>query len=227
MEPKKSKYDTNPLDPEVAHKTDEVWGETDQIPEATSELWGATQSVKQPVTESPRANIHSEAPTRRYDNPLDAAYPSVFVPPTYAPPPEVYQPPPQPFQQPMAMRPTSRHVEGLGLQERWALILPYIPGYIGLVAAIIELLLTPRKEIRVRGHAAQGLALWGSIIAIQLLFQAIHTITGSGVGGNLFGFAYNVFLIISIIRVWQGQTHRIAPLTEPADWLNKHIEPRR
>ena len=26
MEPKKSKYDTNPLDPEVARKTDEVWG---------------------------------------------------------------------------------------------------------------------------------------------------------------------------------------------------------
>jgi len=228
MEPKKTKYDTNPLDPEAARKTEEVWGQGDNSPAATSEIWGATQSVKQPATESPRANVYSEAPTRRYDTPpLDGPYPSVFVPPTYAPPPEVYQPPPAPYQAPVAMRPTRRHVEGLGLPERWALILPYAPGYIGIVASIIELLLTPRREVRVRAHAAQGLALWGSIIAIQLLFQAITAITGSGVGGSIFWLAYNIFLIISMIRVWQGETHRIAPLAEPAEWLNKRLEPRR
>jgi uncharacterized membrane protein len=127
----------------------------------------------------------------------------------------------------MAVRPTSRTVEGLGLPERWALILPYVPAYIGLVAAVIELLLVPRKEVRVRGHAAQGLALHASIIAIQLLFSAVAALTGSSVGGSIFKVAAFVFLISSMIRVWQGATHRIAPLAELSEWLNKHIDPRK
>lgn len=227
MEPKKTKYDTNPLDPGLARKTEEVWGQNDDAP-ATAEIKGATQSVRPAAVESPRANIYSEAPTRRYDTPpLDSPYPSVFVPPTYAPPPDVYKPPPAPYQSPMDLRPTSRHVEGLGLSEKIALVLPYVPFYIGLVASIIELLLVPRKEVRVRGHAAQGLALHASIIAIQLIFQAVAAITGNGVGGSLFGTAAFIFLIISMIRVWQGATHRIAPLAELSEWVNKHIDPRR
>lgn len=228
MEPKKTKYDTNPLDPEVARKTSEVWGQGDEAAAPTAEIWGATQSIKPAFVESPRENLHSEAPTRRYDTPpIDSPYPSVFVPPTYAPPPDVYQPPQVPYQPPVAARPTARTVEGLGLPERWALILPYAPSYIGLVAAIIELLLVPRKEIRVRGHAAQGLALQASIMAIQLLFSAVAALTGSGVGGSIFGLASFVFLIISMIRVWQGATHRIPPLTELSEWLSKHINPRK
>lgn len=228
MKPKKTKYDTNPLDPEVARKTGEVWGEGDDAAAGTAEIKTATQPVKSATPESPRANLYSEAPTRRYDTPpLDSPYPSVFVPPTYAPPPDVYQPPPAPYQQPIYAPPTSRHVEGLGLPEKWTLILPYVPAYIGLVASVIELLLVPRKEIRVRGHAAQGLALHASIIAIQLLFRAVAALTGSGVGGSIFGLAAFVFLIISMIRVWQGATHRIAPLAELSEWLNKHIDPRR
>ena len=228
MEPKKTKYDTNPLDPDVGRQTEEAWGQGDAAPASTAEIKSATRPVKPAAAESPRANLYSEAPTRRYDTPpLDSPYPSVFVPPTYAPPPEVYQPPPQPYQPPMPLPPTSRHVEGLGLAERWALVLPYAPAYIGLVASIIELLLVPRKELRVRGHAAQGLALHASIIAIQLLFQAVAALTGSGLGGSIFGVAASVFLIMSMIRVWQGATHRIAPLAELSDWFNKHIDPRK
>jgi hypothetical protein len=29
-----------------------------------------------------------------------------------------------------------------------------------------------------------------------------------------------------MIRVWKGEPHRIAPLAEPAQWFNEHIEPR-
>jgi hypothetical protein len=42
----------------------------------------------------------------------------------------------------------------------------------------------------------------------------------------LFKTAATVFLLISMIRVWRGEPHRIAPLTEPAQWFNQHIEPR-
>ena len=107
------------------------------------------------------------------------------------------------------------------------MVLPYTPLYIGVVASIIELLLAPRREIRVRGHAAQGLALHMAIIAIEMLFGAVSLISGSSVGGSLFKLAAFIFLIISMIRVWQGATHRIAPLTDPAEWLNKHIDPRK
>ena len=117
-------------------------------------------------------------------------------------------------------------MDGLGLPEKWAVMMPYAP-YVGVVAALIELILVPRHEVRVRGHAAQGLALHIAIIAIEMLFGAVSAITGSSAGGSIFKLAAFIFLIISMIRVGQGATHRIPPLTDPAEWLNKRIDPRK
>src|SRR6266508_1708471 len=91
METKKSKYDTNPLDPDVERKTQEVWGEGGGTP--TSEwVQEPTRKVENPPDQSSRQNVYSEAPTRRYDNPpLEAPYPSVFIPPPYAPPNQYQQ----------------------------------------------------------------------------------------------------------------------------------------
>lgn len=228
MEVKRSKYDTNPLDPDVARRAEEAWSEDENSPE-TGEVKGATTRVgPADANETARRNVYSEAPTRTLDSkpPLDSSYPSVFVPPTYAPPANVYQPPQVPYRPPVS-QPSARNVAGLGLPEKWAIILPYAPFYVGVVASIIELLLVPRKEVRVRAHAAQGMALQAAIIVINLLFGAVAAITGSNVGGTLFGIAAFVFLFISMIRVWKGETHRIAPLAEPAEWLNKHINPRQ
>jgi uncharacterized membrane protein len=230
MHPKRTKYDTNPLDPDVAKHTEEVWGQGEGA-SPTEEFQGATSRIRTTSSDSPRSNIYSEAPTRRIDAPpsLDSSYPSVFVPPTptYSPPPAPYQPPVSQFQAPAAQKPTSRNVEGLGLPEKWAIVMPYAPFYIGVVASIIELILVPRKEVRVRAHAAQGLALYMAIIAIGMLFGGLALITGSSVGGSLFKLAAFIFLIISMVRVWKGATHRIAPLAELAAWLNKHIDPRK
>ena len=227
MQAKRSKYDTNPLDPDVVRRTEEVWGQEDGAPR-TEELQGATRRVNQPNAESPRSNIYSEAPTRRYDAvSLDSSYPSVFVPPKYSPPPALYQPPVPTYQPHLNQPPTSRTVEGLGVPEKWAIVLPYTPLYIGVVVSIIELILAPRKEIRVRAHAAQGLALHIAIIAIQMLFGGLSLVSGSSAGGSIFKLASFVFLIVSMIRVGKGETHRIAPLAEPAQWLNAHIDPRK
>ncbi len=224
METKKSKYDTNPLDPEVAKQSEESWGEEDA--RDTRQVKGATQEVGTPP-DSPRSNIYSEAPTRQFDNRArDSEYPSVFVPPTYVPPPSVYQPPPSQLnanQYPLP--PTSRTVAGIGFPEKWAMILPYAP-YLGIVASIIELLLVPRKETRVRFHAAQGLALQLAIIIIDRLFWIVGALTGSSFGGTLFSIASFIFLIVSMVRVWKGEPHRIPPVSEPSLWFNEHIEPR-
>ena len=77
-----------------------------------------------------------------------------------------------------------------------------------------------------RFHAAQGLALYVAILVVKTLFGVVGAISGSSVGGILFGIAATVFLIISMVRVWKGKPHHIAPLAEPAQWFNEHIEPR-
>jgi len=106
------------------------------------------------------------------------------------------------------------------------MILPYAPFYIGVIASLIELFLVPRKEVKVRFHAAQGLALHIVIVVVQMLFSLLGAITDSSFGGTLFKLAALIFLIVSMVRVWKGEPHRIAPISEPAQWLNERIEPR-
>jgi uncharacterized membrane protein len=221
---KKTKYDTNPLDPDVAKRTEEIWDQEEGGP-GTREMKGATREVGYSPNESARNNIYSEAPTRTFDNPpLDAPYASVFTPPSQAQP-SIYQPNPY-LQMPVSTRPTSRTIAGLGLPEKWAMILPYAPFYIGVIASLIELFLVPRKEVKVRFHAAQGLALHIVIVVVQMLFSVLGAITDSSFGGTLFKLAALIFLIVSMVRVWKGEPHRIAPISEPAQWLNERIEPR-
>jgi len=97
---------------------------------------------------------------------------------------------------------------------------------VGLVASVIELLLVPRREVKVRFHASQALALQIAILIIQKVLDAIALLSSSNFGSGLFRTAATIFLVISMIRVWRGQSHRIAPLEEPAKWFNQHIEPR-
>jgi len=228
METKKSKYDTNPLDPDVERKAEDVWGDLGGV---TQQVGGTTQQVSneppQPQNvEDARKNVYSEAPTRRYDNPpLEAPYPSVFVPPTYAPPPAQYQSR-QGIYQPPVTAPSSRPIPGIGISEKWASMLPYAPFSIGLVVSLLELFLVPRREGKVRYHASQGVALHIAILIVQTIFAVISTLTGSTLGGTLFKVAAFAFLIISMIRVGKGEPHQITPLAEPAQWFNKHIEPR-
>ena len=225
METKKDKYDTNPLDPDVERKAEDVWGDLGGSA-PTQQVGGATREVGNSGNENARKNVYSEAPTRRYDNPpLEAPYPSVFVPPTYAPPAQ-YQPRQNVYQAPASTASTSRSVAGIGIPEKWATMLVYTPTYIGLIISLLELFLVPRKEVKVRFHASQALALQIAILIVHTLFGAISAITDSSLGGTLFKLAAFLFLILSMIRVWKGEPHRIAPLAEPAQWFNEHIEPR-
>ncbi len=222
METKKSKYDTNPLDRDVERKAEESCGEGGP----TQQVGGATREVGRSANEDARRNVYSEAPTRRYDNPpLEAPYPSVFVPPTYSPPAQ-YQRGQNVYQPPMSDVPSSRPVSGIGIPEKWALMLVYAPAYVGLIVSLLELFLVPRKEVKVRFHASQALALHIAILIVHTLFGVISTITDSSLGGTFFKLAAFIFLVISMIRVWKGEPHQIAPLKEPAQWFNQHIEPR-
>jgi uncharacterized membrane protein len=225
METKKNKYDTNPLDADVERASQEVWGDGGGKP--TSEwVQQPTGKVEEQPQESSRKNVYSEAPTRRYDSPpLEQPYPSVFIPPTYAPPTQ-YQQKQNIYQAPQTAYTSSRPILGLGIPEKWAVTLAYAPFYVGLVVSLLELFLVPRKEVKVRFHASQAVALNIGVLIIHTLFKAIGAITGSSFGGFLFWLAALVFFIVSMVRVSKGEEHRIAPLAEPAQWFNEHIEPR-
>src|SRR5713226_3022188 len=116
MEPKRSKYDTNPLDGKVADRAEESMGSTRPGPPTEEVAGGPTRDIGRTANEEERLNPEHEAPTKR----IDDTYPSVFVPPpprqstTYeprrapavniyqpppVPPPNVYQPQPMPFAQ--------------------------------------------------------------------------------------------------------------------------------
>lgn len=232
MPEKKSKYDTDPLDPDFVRRTEEVMGRTGDMPA--------------PDETAPfRRDPAQDEPTRRLGEQPSDSYPSVFIPPAYQPPPRQQPfmppfgtapnqppaqtaPPPGPSSpyQPYA-GPTSRPVARLGLPERVANVLPYLPFYIGLIASLIELAVVPRNETRTRFHAAQGLALHLAIIAGTILFKIIGLVTGSGFGGFIFWLATFTFLVISALRVWQGKPHHIAPLDEATRLLNERIAPSK
>lgn len=226
---KKSKYDTNPLDPDVVRRTDDVWGAQRSSEQQTEALSGATREVEQTASERASSHAGADAPTRRYYEPPQSqsnSYPSVFIPPTNQPPA------PQAYTAAGAhllgkQQPTSRTVPGIGLPENLALVLPYLPFYIGAVCSVIELFLIPRKEIRVRFHAAQGLALHLGVLGIQFLFNIVGWVTGSTFGSTLFRLAALVFFVISIIRVSRGEEHHVAPVADLTRWFNERIEPRK
>src|SRR5918911_620318 len=200
-EKKRSKYDTNPLDPDYAGRADDEWGARRRVePETkTEEPWPA------------------EAPTKRYDASIPVSYPSINVPPSY---------PPKPVEMTAKIAPTAkapsstRTVPGLGLPENITYALPYAPFFIGAVAAAVELFLTPRKETEARFHAAQGMVLQLAALAVTFLFNIIRSITGSNVGGSLFWAVSTTFFIIALIRVLKGEGLHVAATDEAAHLLN-------
>lgn len=208
-EKEKSKYDTNPLDEDYARGVDREWDATRPIrvePEERKEHWPA------------------EAPTKRYDSSIPVSYPSINVPPSYPPKPLVTTP----KRSALTGAPSStRSVPGLGLPENITFALPYAPFFIGAIAGVLELFLTPRSETRARFHAAQGLALQLAAVAIKLVFNIVENITGTNVGGKVLWAASTVLFIIAMVRVWKGESVHVAAADEATEWLNERIDPRK
>jgi uncharacterized membrane protein len=203
---KKSKYDTNPLDPDFARRADDTWGAKQKAKTETTERWD------------------DEAPTKRYDTSIPFSYPSINVPPSY---------PPKPVgvaasASASASAPSStRAVPGLGLPENVTYALPYAPFFIGAVVSAVELVLTPRSETRARFHASQALVLHLAAIIISILFNIVGDITGSNIGGKIFWAASTCFFIVAMIRVWKGEALHVAAADPLAQRLDDRIDPQK
>ena len=68
METKRSKYDTNPLDGDVAKRADDDWGAV-RSGAPTEEVKGATRDVGRTANEAARQDPTADAPTRRFEDP--------------------------------------------------------------------------------------------------------------------------------------------------------------
>ena len=243
MQPKRSKYDTNPLDENVADRAEESFSRDtgSQVDPGTQDMSGvATRAIGRTPNEAARNDPDAEAATRR----IDDSYPSVFVsknpqqqtyePPrptptnVYQPPPvpplQIYQPPPVPFVQ---SKPGSRSVAGLGIPEKWAAMLPYIPFWPAIIIAVVELLLVPRTETRVRFHASQALVIQIGVTAISIMLTFGSLFTERWTGAGLFNFATFILLLIAMIKVWKGKPVAISLLDEPRKWVDEKIKPRK
>jgi uncharacterized membrane protein len=226
------KYDTNPLDPEAARRAADAWGED------------ATRALPQRETLR-QDQMAEEAPTRRFAG--DGGYPPYA--PGYQPPPNPYQTPYAPPQmppnyQPLAQtppaqipttgKPTARQVAGLNLPENILLIAPYIPIWVGAIAALVELFVVPRAEKRVRFHAAQGLAMHLAVTVAAFVLSFAQGF-GNAVGAmtwplRLASAALSagsiIYFIIYLIKVWKGEEQPVEMLQQPTQWLQDNIAPR-
>jgi uncharacterized membrane protein len=131
---------------------------------------------------------------------------------------------------PLFTKPGVRNVQGLGIPERWASVLPYMPfsSWLGVIIGIIELFLTPRTETRVRFHASQALVLQIVISVLTTLLTFIGLITRSKFNGStLLGVAGFIFLWVAVVKVWQGKPFVITAIDEPRAWLDEKIRPRK
>lgn len=243
---KKSKYDTNPLDPDVVRRTEDVWGATSTatgktVSAETEEQETATRIINPQMAE--QASYDTEAPTRRYNEPkFPTSYPSVFAPPVHEPPgtgakargiqasASSSATPPQPFMPP----PSSRILPNINLPENVVLMLPYLPfPYVGAIVAAILLFLVPRSEPRARFHASQGMALHAIVVAVSLLSGIIVDLLNGPAALTLkiasaaFSVLAFIFFIVSMIRVYKGEPHVVAPVADLTQWLNEKIEPRK
>ena len=234
MEENRSKYDTDPLDPDFVRGTEEV------------RSGGATREMARTPNEEARRSEGAEAPTLKLAEPPDSAsYPSVFVPPpapltTQFSATNPAQAPPS-SQAPAGGPPSpasSRTVPGISMPENVASMLPYMPFYIGAIMAAVELFLVPRHETRVRFHAAQALALHAFILIVGIVLSVANRIFDKmplggvasmilSLSGLFFSIGAIVFLIVSMIRVWKGEEHRINPLADATRWLEEQIRPRK
>ena len=200
------KFDTNPLDPEFPKKV-----ATAQ--EAQTEYKLSAETLNFPT------NVMTDEQTQRFQEAQFQTYANI---PDYQPP-IVYQT----NRLAEMEQPITRKVDKVGLPENILIALPYLPWGIGLVAGLIELLIVPRSEPKVRFHAAQGLAAHiGILIVTTILGFADNFFRFADLANGIFQIVTAVMLVIFAIKAWQGKPVHIESVDDLTEWLEEKIKPK-
>jgi uncharacterized membrane protein len=217
-----SKYDTNPLDPDFPKKA--AHSQHTETPRAEAARTEALPNLDA-ETRQFAGSVTAEDPTRRYNN-------GNFDPYAYAQPqgqsPAAYQAAHQIGHLPENEKPSNRKIQSLGLPENVLMVLPYAPFFIGLIASILELLLVPQSETKVRFHAAQGLAAHVAILAVTFILGFIGNFSSwANTGSKIFGLITFILLIISMIKVWKGKPLHFEALDSLTNWFSDKIKSQK
>ncbi len=92
---------------------------------------------------------------------------------------------------------------------------------------LIELLLVPKSETKVRFHAAQGLAAHFGIWIITTILSGIGNVPGLGLadaGNWIFQIVTTVMLIIFALKAWKGKPVHIESVDSLTEWLEEKIK---
>lgn len=204
----KKKFDTNPLDPEFPERARRE-AETVSLPKSEYK-----------TAEFPAASV-TEQETKKFNQENFNAYQAPFtgqnVPANYQTA-KLYD---------NMNQSSNRKVDKIGLPENILTALPYIPFYIGLVAGLIILFITPKSETKVRFHAAQGLAAHLAILIVSAILRGIDRVTDfADFGLAIFQIVTMVMLIIFAVKAWQGKPIHIESVEDLTDWLEDKIKPK-
>jgi uncharacterized membrane protein len=205
---RKKKYDTNPLDPEFPQRAKEA--------QAAETTFLTDAETRQFPNAAP-----TEEQTRRFNTANFSSYSSPFN----------GQNVPANFQTDKlntdSETSSKRKVANVGLPENVMIALPYLPFWIGLIASIVELLLVPKSETKVRFHAAQGLAAHIGILIVTSILSGVGHVTDlADLGKNIFSVVATVMLIIWTIKAWQGKPIHIELVDSLTEWFEEKIKPR-
>lgn len=197
------KFDTNPLDPEFPTKV------------AAAQQDGTAYKLAAETQNFP-ANVITEEQTRQFQN---DQYQPMFNPPNYQPP-AVYH-----TTQLSQTQPIDRKVDKVGLPENILVALPYLPWGIGLISGLIELLIVPSSEPKVRFHAAQGLALNIGILAISFILGIVDNIADwVSIGNGIFWLVMTILSIVWAVKAYQGKPIHIESVDDLTNWLEEKVK---
>jgi uncharacterized membrane protein len=204
-----NKFDTNPLDPEFPER-------------ARQEQSATTARQKYDAETNKLPNFsNEEIPTRTFNETDFNAYNAPFG---NSQPIDSYR-----SARLKSETPKDRKVAKIGLPENILIALPYIPFHIGLIAGIVELLIVPKSESKVRFHAAQGLAAHIGILIVTAILGAVGNIPGLGIadaGNYIFYLVTMIMLIIFAIKAFQGKPIHIEAVDSLTEWLEEKIKPQ-
>ncbi len=250
----RSKYDTDPLDPEFLRRTEHLRASE------TAEFGQTATAESHAAETSSETEIFSDAPTQRYAdayaknteaissseattldlNSAKSSFPRHGDDDSYNSSlnnsyKDAHSNSYNNSHTPPAS--DSRAVKGIGLPENIVMMVPYVPMFVGAVAAIVELLIVPRTEQRVRFHAAQALALHVGVFLLGLLLRVSGGFAGVVLGGFgsflagaalwLLSIGSTILFIVMMVRAWQGTIAPIESLKEITRLINEKIEPQR
>lgn len=200
------KFDTNPLDPDFPEKAKAaaVGYNAPRSPLGTSEFTSAPSSI-------------TEDETRRFQQAdFDTyAFHGGKAPALY-----------QTTDLAEMNRASDRKVAKTGVPEKWLIGLPYLPFSIGLVAGLIQLLVIPKGETKVRFHAAQGLAAHVGILIVTTILGLVGNVNGiAELGSVIFTIVTTIMLVIFAIKAWKGKPVHIESVDDLTNWLEEKIGP--